>query len=298
MGKKNRKITHFFDGIGISLGNLTPLAHKTGAFGRIVIFRHPELGKIFVMNGEVQHVEAWAPLYHEPLVHLSAAFVDTVQDVAILGGGTLYAAAEVLKYRSVKRIILFDHNPKVPQMAAEHYDHARACFADKRFTVVHGDAYSAMAGIQNQFDLIINDGADLITASNAPKKKGGQLDLFRAMTRALKPAGVCADVVFRHVFERKRTIHTMRRLQNRTRFALSLVFLPEYHGVLHVLCTWGKQSSNVSQTITEPLNKEQKGWARRPATSPCSYYDPRFMRYYLYLPNYVKTALSAKSMNV
>lgn len=294
MGKKKRKITHFFHGIGISLGNLTPIAQRKGAFGRIAISRHPELGKIFVLNGEVQHVEAWAPLYHEPLVHLPAAFVEKVQDVAILGGGTLFAAKEVLKYRSVKRVMLFDHDPRVPQLAAEYYDHARDCFADNRFNMVHSDAYSAMAGFRNRFDLIINDGADLISAATVQKKMGFQLDLFHAMTRALKPAGVCADVVFRHVFERKRTIHTIKRLQNQTRFALSLVFLPEYHGVLHVLCAWGKKSSNVRQTIAEPLNKEQQGWASRPITSPCSYYDPRFMSYYLYLPNYVKTTLSLK----
>jgi len=124
MRKKQRKITHFFHGIGISLGNLELLARRRGAFGPVAVFRHPELGKIFVLNGEVQHVEAWAPLYHEPLVHLPATFVRTVTDALILGGGTLYAAAEVLKYRSVKRVVLLDHDPNVSQMASEHYEHA------------------------------------------------------------------------------------------------------------------------------------------------------------------------------
>jgi spermidine synthase len=294
MGKKKRKITHFFHGIGISLGNLEPLARRRGAFGPIAVFRHPELGKIFVLNGEVQHVEAWAPLYHEPLVHLPAAFVRTVRDVLILGGGTLYAAAEVLKYPSLKRVVLLDHDSTVSQLASEHYEHARACFSDKRFTIVHKDAYSTMAGFQNQFDLIINDGADLITAASSQRENGFDLDLFRSMTRALKPNGVCADVIYRHMFERERTISTIKRLRERTRFALSLVFLPEYHGVLHILSIWGKRSSNVSQTMAKPLNQEQQRWMKMPNISPCVYYDPRFLHYYLYLPNYVKTALSVK----
>jgi len=60
----------------------------------------------------------------------------------------------------------------------------------KRFTIVHKDAYSAMAGFENQFDLIINDGADLISAASSQREGGFDLDLFHSMTRALKPNGV------------------------------------------------------------------------------------------------------------
>jgi spermidine synthase len=158
MQKKQRKIIHFFRGIGIALDQLTPVACRRGTYGRITLFRHPELGKVFVLNDEIQHVEAWAPLYHEPLVHLPASFVKEVKEVMIFGGGTLYAASEVLKYKSVERVTVFDHDPQVPETAAEYYSHARACLNDNRFTLVHEDAYSSVARFRNRFDLIINDG--------------------------------------------------------------------------------------------------------------------------------------------
>jgi spermidine synthase len=292
MQKKQRKITHFFRGIGVALGQLTPVACRRGAFGRIAIFRHPELGKVFVLNDEIQHVEAWATLYHEPLVHLAASFVDEVKDVLILGGGTLYAASEALKYRSVRRVVVFDHDQQVPRLAAEHYSHARACFNDSRFTLVHEDAYSSVARFHGKFDLIINDGTDLISTKSS--EHGFHSNLFLAMTKALKPGGVCADVIYRHLFERQRTLHTVKRLQKSNRFALSLVFLPEYHGILHVLSIWGRKSSSVAQTSKHPRNKEQLRWIKKPSISPCAYYDPRFLDYYLYLPPYLKTALAAK----
>ena len=298
MQKKQRKITHFFKGIGISLRQLTPIGHRRGPFGRITVFRHPELGKVFVLNGEIQHVEAWAPLYHEPLVHLPASFVEEVKDVMILGGGTLYAASEALKYKSVERVVVFDHNPQVPKMAAEYYAHARACFDDDRFTLIHKDAYSSVSRFRNKFDLIINDGADLISALSPEQQGRSQSNLFLTMTKALKPTGVCADVIYRHLFERQRILSTIRRLQRSTRFALSLVFLPEYHGILHVLSIWGSVSSSITQTLVHPQNKEQLRWMKDPAASPCVYYDPRFLRYYLYLPRYLKIALAAKKRAV
>jgi len=292
--RKNRKITHFFRGIGVALGQLTPVARRRGAFGLITVFRHPDLGKVFVLNGEIQHVEAWSPLYHEPLVHLPASFVGEVKDVLILGGGTLYAASESLKYKSVRRVVVLDHDPQVAKTAAEFYDHAKACFDDNRFRLVNDDAYSTIEQFRDQFDLIINDGADLISGKSLEYQGNSNSNLFAVMTKALKPTGVCADVIYRHIFERRRVLCTIARLQKRTRFALSLVFLPEYHGVLHVLSIWGKRSSFVTQTLIRPKNKEQHSWISRRKASPCVYYDPRFLRYYLYLPPYLKMAVAAK----
>src|ERR1041385_5560414 len=80
---------------------------------KIELWRHPTLGKILVIDGEVQHVEEWQPLYHEPLVHLPSAFVPEIREALILGGGSLFAAAEVLRYTTIQRCILVDHDPRI-----------------------------------------------------------------------------------------------------------------------------------------------------------------------------------------
>ena len=296
MHKKKRRITHFFKGIGIALEGLTTVASRRGLHGEVAIFRHPELGKVFVLNGEIQHVEAWAALYHEPLVHLPTAFVRKPRDVLILGGGTLYAAAEALKYDSIRRVVLVDHDPAVTETVAEHYEHARACFRDQRFTVLHENAYAFVTNQREQFDLLINDGADLLAVK--PGQTIAKSNMFSAMTRAIRPSGVCSDVIYRHLFDRRKTLQTLGRLRRRGRVALSLVFLPEYHGVLHVLCTWGRKSSCVAQSLDSPRNEQQLNWIRNPKSSPCVYYDPRFLHYYLHLPRYLKAALAVKRTGV
>jgi spermidine synthase len=288
-----QKITHFFEGIGVSLGRLELVDRRKGVFRQIRLFRHPELGKIFVLGNEIQHVEAWAPLYHEPLVHLSASFVKETKDVLILGGGTLFAASEALKYKSVKQVVLLDHDPQVIEMAVKHYPHAKKCFNDPRFKFVNGDAYTSVSNIGQKFDMVINDGLDLLEIK--PRVRQGRIiDPFLLLTMLLKPNGVCADVVFRHVLERRRTLQTLGRLRHRFRLALALILLPEYHGVLHVLCMWGKRSSSVTQGLNRPKNMEQLSWMRKPAGSPCEYYDSRFLDYYLYLPRYIRNALAIK----
>ncbi len=290
MRGKQRRISDFFGPVGVSLQQLTPVISRRGSFGRIELFNHPELGKVFVLNGEVQHVEAWAPLYHEPLVHLAGAFVSSIKDVLILGGGTLYAASEVLKYKSVERVVLLDHDPVVTESTAQYYEHARACLADSRLSLQHKDAYASVAGLRNQFDLVINDGSDLLSI---PARQSSR-SMVSAIGTVLKPGGVAADVVYRHLFERKRIQRTLSQFRRKFRFALSLIFLPEYHGVLHVLCIWGNRSSQVNQLMHQPRNREQRRWRADPKACPCVYYDPRFLGYYLYLPRYFKSALGSK----
>lgn|GEM_PF-886110 len=288
-----RKIIHFFHGIGIALERLTFVAQCQGKFGKIGLFRHPELGKVFVLGEEIQHVEAWVPLYHEPLVHLPASFVKEVKNVLILGGGTLFAASEALKYKSVQRLIVVDRDPDVSKTAARYYPHAKMCFGDKRFTLIQGDAYTLLPKLGQNFDLVINDGVDLLSREPRVRSRDYSSDLFLVMQRALSPVGVCVDVVYRHVFERRRTLQTLKLLTQHTHVAFSLVFLPEYHGVLHVLFIWGR-TPLVKQTATRPTNIEQLHWRKNPGRSPCLYYDPRFLPYYFYLPRYLTNLVIPK----
>lgn len=288
--EKRTTITHFLDGVGVSLRDLTLLSKC----GEIDLYVHPELGRVFVISGEVQHVEAWAPLYHEPLVHLPASFVSEVKDVLILGGGTLYAAQEALKYKSVRRVHLVDSNPTVLQMAHEYYDHAKKILKDVRLTVSHDDAYSALEGFQREFDLVLNDGSPLLPLNDGGETRRKSDSAFAKMTRVLKPGGVCADVVHRHIFELKSTLETLKALRRNSRIAFSLVFIPEYHGVLHALVLWGSKASAVSQTQSISKNGEQKTWAKKPACSPCGFFDPRFLQFYFYVPAYLKRALGIR----
>jgi spermidine synthase len=293
MQKKRKEIIDYLDGIGVSFRNLSLLYFDPKGKRKISIYQHSELGKIFVLDNEIQHVEAWAPLYHEPLVHLPCAFLKEVRDVLILGGGTLFAAKEVLKYQTVKRVILMDYDSKVIQATASLYPHATYCLRDPRFKHVQCDAYSSITNHPNKYDLIINDALDLLDIKWQITNSSQINHSFGRMAKLLKKNGVCVDVVQRHLFEKDRIQKTLRHLHI-FRTAMSLVHIPEFHGVLHVLTIWGNNGSKIKQNLKKTLNKEQLVWSRNFSSLPCEYYNPNYLKYYLYLPPYLKKNLPLK----
>lgn len=266
--------------LAISLRNLRRRASIDSLVQKIELFEHPLLGKILKIDDEIQHVERWQALYHEPLVHLSTAFIPEVREVLVLGGGSLFAAFEVLRYPTVTRCTLVDHDPAVIKLMASHYSHAASVIKNKRFVYVQDDALSFLRSTKKTYDLVLNDCFDSVGASEAIGRS-----VFDLMSKRLTVDGVCADPIYRHVFERSYVAKTRAALKAR-HCAFSLITVPEYPGVLHVLACWG--SRQVSQKLRAPINRWQQTWLRRKPRPALEFYDPRFLSFYLYLPPYLR----------
>lgn len=262
----------------LMLRGLDKVEAFTNAHHKVELFRHPQLGHVLVINDEVQHVEAWAALYHEPLIHLPAAFCETPEKVIILGGGSLFAAAEALRYASVTQVILVDYDADVLKLMERHYGHAARCLSDARFKHVEADGLAFVRDCSDRYDLVINDCFDLLTAD-------GGAPTHAALSQLASPQGVCADVTYRHVFEQGYARQTFAQLNLAGRVAAGLIFVPEYPGALHILATWGA-SEHIRQNAAAPVNAEQQAWAR--TGSPTEYFDAARLAHHLYLPPLVR----------
>ena len=75
------------ESISLNLQNLKCVEHIRSEKQSISLLSHPYLGKILIIDGEIQHIEEYQSLYHELLVHLPAAFLPTISSVLIIGGG-------------------------------------------------------------------------------------------------------------------------------------------------------------------------------------------------------------------
>jgi spermidine synthase len=249
---------------------------------RINLFEHPKLGKILVLGGEVHHVEKWQCLYHEPLIHVPCAFIPKVRNALILGGGSLFAAAEILKYPTIGRCTLVDHDPLVLKIMTRHYSHAAAVMNDQRFHYIASDAISFLETTDDKYDLVVNDGYDTVRAT----KESGR-SVFGLMTKHRSAYGVCADVIYRNILDRGYMAATRLGLRS-AKSAFSLITVPEYPGVLHMLACWG--GDTISQRLRTPINHCQKKWIARKSLMPnLQFYNPRFLSFYLYLPPYLST---------
>ena len=273
---------HEEEPISLYLSELSLVDDRSSALQSVKLMQHPWLGKVLIINGEIQHIEKYQSFYHEMLVHLPAAFLPKIETALILGGGSLFAAYEVLKYPSLKRLVLCDYDHNVIDLMVDYYPHARNVSNDPRFLFKEQEGLSFIEQEDSQYDLIINDCFNLASQSNLHG-----ISYFKTLSNLGSNSGVCVDIIYRHIFDRQITIDTLRYLSDEQNVALSLVAVPEYPGILHVETIWGK-NQKISQHCTRTFNELHKDIIRGTVPSPFSFFSPRFLPYYLYLPPYIK----------
>lgn len=83
----------------------------------------------------------------------------------ILGGGSLFAAYEILKYPSIQEVTLCDHDYTVLQLMAKFYSHAQTVMNDSRFHFIESDGILHLQNDTAQYDFIVNDCFNLLKES-------------------------------------------------------------------------------------------------------------------------------------
>lgn len=90
---------------------------KTTHYQHIVLTQSRSHEICCYINGSLQFNSADEHIYHENLVHPAFTLVPHPRRVLILGGGDGLAAREILKYRSLKEIVLCDLDPEMTNLA-------------------------------------------------------------------------------------------------------------------------------------------------------------------------------------
>lgn len=275
--------------LAVQLENLKLLETIRSKVQIIRLYAHPELGRVLTINGELQHAEAWQCLYHEPLVHLPSSFIPVLRNVLILGGGSLFAAREALKYPTVVSVDQIDHDEAVIGVMRRHYRHAKSVMSDQRFSLTIADARSALSGSNKSYDLIVNDCFDL----SLERAESG-LSAYRSLERLLSPVGLCSDVIYRHIFNRSTVRRSLKMLSGAMHTAFSLITVPEYPGVLHLHTIWGR-NRRLSQRSARVSNRVQLSAKGERGILKLEYYDPLHRELFLYLPPYLRRVIERDS---
>lgn len=275
---------HEEESISLYLSNMELLEECNTKIQKVKIYQHHELGKVLVINDEVQNVEKWYPCYHEAITHIPMMFLEEPHKILILGGGDLYAANILLKYPSVERIIICDHDANVVKMTQKYYSHANAVSEDSRIQFIYMDAKQYIYNCNEQFDLIIDDCFNLVSDFIETD------NIFEKLNKLLtENTGVCCSLLYRHIFDNYVMQATKKRLFKTRKTVLSLITVPEYPGILHLLAIWGK-SIYLSQSMKETVNI----WHRKCLEKNIScgkLFSPKFCQFYLYLPPYIRELL-------
>ena len=135
-----------------------------------------------------------------------------------------------------------------------------------------------------KFDLIIDDCFNLVEDYTDNK-------IFMDLKSLLSDKGICSSLIYRHVFEEITMKKTFKRLVGNHKTALSLVTVPEYPGILHLLTMWGN-SDSLSQDLKKSLNSTHL--QDTTFNKKCNLFNPKFCDFYLYLPNYIRRIINEK----
>ncbi len=127
----------------------------------LILFEHSFFGKMLMLDGATQVTTRDEFVYHEMMTHVPIFAHGKAGQVLIVGGGDCGIAEEVLKHKSVTRLVQVEIDASVVEFAKDHFpEFAVPVLADERFDLVIDDGMNYVAGTGLQFDVIIVDSTD------------------------------------------------------------------------------------------------------------------------------------------
>ncbi len=194
----------------------------------LMLFEHKFFGKMLMLDGATQIASRDEYVYQEMMSHVPLFAHGAARDALIIGGGDCGIAEEVLKHKSVERLVQVEIDASVVEFAKRHFpEFTTPVFADTRFDSVIGDGAHYVAETDRRFDVIIVDSTD-------PQGPGAVLftrDFYANCKRCLNSGGILVTqngVPFLQANELKTSIRHFKRL-----FADSTCYLasvPTYVG--------------------------------------------------------------------
>jgi spermidine synthase len=148
-------------------------------------------GRSLFLDQKIQSAELDEFIYHEALVHPALVLVETPRTVFIAGGGEGATLREVLRYRTVERVVMVDIDAAAVQACRTHLPTwHQGAFDDPRVELVHADARQVLADSPDQFDAIIIDITDPL--AGGPSYRLFTREFYELVAARLRPHGVLA----------------------------------------------------------------------------------------------------------
>ncbi len=252
-------------------------------YQKILLFENKSLGRVLALDGIVQTTEKDEFIYHEMIVHVPMMSHPNPRRVLIIGGGDGGAAEEVLKYKSVERVVMVDIDGEVVELAKKYLRKiCKRAFEDKRLELIIDDGVKYVANTEEKFDVVIVDSPDPI----GPGKVLFTKRFYQSIYRVLDKVGVMSRQSGSTFFQGNELPQAVRLL--RQVFPLNDVYLtavPTYIGGLFSFVLSGK-----GLKAWPSLKVLEKRFAQ--AGIKTDYYTPEVHKASFVLPVYVARAIA------
>ncbi len=190
------------------------LTYKKTAYQEMFIVETHTYGKALILDGKWQSSTRDEFLYHEPLVHPAMIFQGQPRTVLILGGGEGAVLREVLRWKSVEKVLMIDIDGEVVEACRQYLPEMHAnTFDDPRVQLIIGDAFEYLQTATQKWDIVISDLSEPI--EDGPAFRLWTQEYFEKIRAILKPDGVLvAQAGTIEVLQMKIHVRLSRTLQN------------------------------------------------------------------------------------
>ncbi|KAL7544174.1 hypothetical protein ACHAWF_014184 [Thalassiosira exigua] len=153
-------------------------------------------GRTLVTDGKTQSAEHDEFVYHESLVHPAlfwtahrSGAASAPKSVFIGGGGELATAREVLRHRTVERVVMVDIDPEVIEVSKKYLPEwgGEAVANHPKLEYIVGDVQQYLLGSDETYDAIVIDVSDPIEAG--PAAALYTQEFYRLVKTRLNPDG-------------------------------------------------------------------------------------------------------------
>ncbi len=246
---------------------------------RIDIFKNPDLGTVFALDGITMMTEKDEFTYHEMLVQVPMFLHPNPKKVLIIGGGDGGSSREVLKHDSVEKLILCEIDERVTE-AAKKYLPLSEVKDDPRLEIVNENGAEFIRKFKNEFDVIIVDSTDPTAG------EGGHLfteEFYKAAHDALKEDGVFSAETEDPFYDFSWLKLAYKRISKAFPIArVYMGFVPVYPSGMWTYTFASKKIDPIEDFNPEKVEKFNK---------PLKYYNAEIHKAAFALPNFVKEAL-------
>jgi len=273
-----KEITPAGFGVAIKAGKV--LFSKQSDFQKVEIFEtESELGRVLTLDDLMMTTEGDEFHYHEMIAHVPMMNHKCPKSVLVIGGGDGGTVREVLKHKTVEKVVLCEIDGMVIDACKEFLPTISCGLSDPRVEIRVEDAIEFIKNKKNEYDIVLIDSTD-------PMGPGEGLfteEFYTNVKNSLKDDGIVAAQSESPVVN-KQEIKKMYDLLKKV-FPICSTYtsnIPTYPGGY-----WAWAFCSVD---TEPLSYIDEERCKE-ITKTCKIYNKDYHMARFALPNYLKDLL-------
>lgn len=165
------------------------LVYKKTPYQEMYIVESESYGKALVLDGKWQSCTGDEFIYHESLVQPAMIAHQSVKKALILGGGEGATIREILRWKSIKKVMMIDIDEEVVAACKKYLPEMHQnCFDDPRVELIIDDALKILDNMSETWDIIISDLSDPI--EEGPSFPLFTKEYFANLQKVLSPQGL------------------------------------------------------------------------------------------------------------